>query len=117
MRGALAACDSMLATCARVSVSEDATFGAQMMAVATAAKLAAASALAASAIARLEEAQTHRELAAAKIKLSLRTPASHRAARRTSSTRDAPAYDPNDWRNYSDDDDEESTNNRNEWPE
>ncbi len=102
MRGALAACDSMLGTCARVSVSENATFGAQMMAVATAAKLASAAALAASAIARLEEAETHRQLAAAKIEV----------------TRATPAYDADDWRAYSDDD-EESTNNlnENEWPE
>ncbi|MGN6515330.1 MAG: hypothetical protein ACTHLR_05765 [Rhizomicrobium sp.] len=116
MRGALAACDSMLATCARVSVSEAASFDARMMAVATAAKLAAASALAASAIARLEEAQTHRELAATKIRLSLRPPAPNRAARRASSTRAAPAYDADDWRAYSDEE-EESTNNRSEWPE
>jgi hypothetical protein len=116
MRGALAACDSMLATCARVSVTEDATFGAQMMAVATAAKLASAAALAASAIARLEEAQTHRELAATKIELSLRPPAQSRAARRTSAARATPAYDADDWRAYSDDE-EESTNNPNAWPE
>jgi hypothetical protein len=116
MRGALAACDSMLATCARVSVSEDATFGAQMMAVATAAKLASAAALAASAIARLEEAQTHRELAATKIELSLRPPAQRRAARRTPAARATPAYDADDWRAYRDDD-EESTNNPDAWPE
>jgi hypothetical protein len=117
MRGALAACDSMLATCARVSVSEDATFDAQMMAVATAAKLASAAALAASAIARLEEAQTHRDLAAAKIDV---TRASHPAASpRPSARRDVSHHDvPDDWSAYSDDDeDAESTNNPGEWPE
>jgi len=120
MRGALAACDSMLATCARVSVSEDATFGAQMMAVATAAKLASAAALAASAIARLEEAETHRQLAAAKIDVTRasQNTSTRRAARRVSSTRNAPAYPADDWSAYSDDD-EESTNNlgEGEWPE
>lgn len=120
MRGALAACDSMLGTCARVSVSENATFGAQMMAVATAAKLASAAALAASAIARLEEAETHRQLAAAKIEVTRasRNASARRATRRASSTRATPAYDADDWRAYSDDD-EESTNNlnENEWPE
>jgi hypothetical protein len=120
MRGALAACDSMLATCARVSVSDTATFGARMMAVATGAKLAAASALAASAIARLEEAQTHRQLAAAKIEVTRasRNASARRAERRVSSARNASGYGPDDWRAYSDDD-EESTNNpnENEWPE
>jgi hypothetical protein len=117
MRGALAACESLLGDCARVAVSDTATFGAQMMAAATAAKLATASALAASAIARLNEAETHRQLAAAKIELSLRPPApSAPNARRASSARTTPAYDASDWRAYSDDD-EESTNNQGEWPE
>jgi hypothetical protein len=117
MRGAHAACDSMLATCARVSVSDDATFGAQMMAVAAAAKLASAAALAASAIARLEEAQTHRDLAAAKIDV---TRASQHASPRPAARRarrDVSHHDvPDDWSAYSDDD-EESTNNPNAWPE
>lgn len=120
MRGALAACDSMLGRCASVVGSENASYAAQMMAAATAAKLAAASALAASAIARLEEAQTHRQLAAAKIEVTRasRNASARRATRRTSSTRATPAYDADDWRAYSDDD-EESTNNpnENEWPE
>lgn len=119
MRGALAACESVLGECARIAHNRDgASFDARMMAAGTAAKLATASALAAQAIARLEEAQTHRELAAAKIELSLRPPATpssmRRAARRASVARATPAYDADDWRAYSDDE-EESTNNP--WPE
>ncbi|MBS0275873.1 MAG: hypothetical protein JSR55_16160, partial [Proteobacteria bacterium] len=67
VRGALAACESLLGDCARVAGDREETSAAQMLAAATAAKLASAAALAASAIARLEEAQTHRQLAAAKI--------------------------------------------------
>jgi hypothetical protein len=119
MRGALAACESLLGDCARVAGDRDETSAAQMLAAATAAKLASAAALAASAIARLNEAETHQRLAAAKIELSLRPPASHHSAtsrRRASSPRATPAYDADDWRAYSDDD-EESTNNQGEWPE
>ena len=114
IRGALAACESLLGDCARLSGSERASFDARMMAAATAAKLASAAALAASAIARLEEAQTHRELAAAKIDVTRAAAGPRPAVRRT--RRDASHHDvPDDWRAYSDDG-EESTNNR-EWPE
>jgi len=121
MRGALAACESLLGDCARVAGDREETSAGQMLAAATAAKLASAAALAASAIARLEEAQTHQRLADAKIDV---TRASHtsprRAERRASVVRAAPAYDADDWRAYSDDDEDgESTNNlkENEWPE
>ena len=70
-----------------------------------------------SAIARLEEAETHRALAAAKIDVTRAAASPRPAARRVSATRNTPAYAPDDWRAYSDDDDEESTNNRGEWPE
>jgi hypothetical protein len=115
MRVALAACESVLGECARIAHNRDsASFDARMMAAGTAAKLAAASALAAQAIARLEEAQTHRALADAKIDV---TRASQHASPRRTAPPDEPAYDPDDWRNYSDDDDEESTNNPNAGPE
>jgi hypothetical protein len=113
MRGALAACESLLGDCARIAHNRDsASFDARMMAAGTAAKLAAASALAAQAIARLEEAQTHRALADAKIDV---TRASQHASPRRTAPPDKPAYDPDDWRNYSDD--EKSTNNPNAGPE
>lgn len=119
MRGALAACESLLNDCARVARDREETSAAQMLAAATAAKLASAAALAASAIARLEEAQTHRDLAAAKIDV---TRASQHArprpaARHAASRRDMSHHDVrDDWSAYSDDD-EESTNNQGEWPE
>ena len=119
MRGALAACESLLGDCARVAGDREETSAAQMLAAATAAKLASAAALAASAIARLEEAQTHRDLAAAKIDVTRASQHAsqyarpHPAVRRA--RRDVSHHDVrDDWSAYSDDD-EESTNNP--WPE
>ncbi len=89
LRATLAACESLLGDCARVASDKDESSAAQMVAAATAAKLASASALAASAIARLADAETHQRLATAKIELSQMP---RRFARREPAYGDPPDY-------------------------
>ena len=99
VRAALAACESLMADCARVAGDREETSAAQMLAAATASKLAAASAQAACAIARLADAETHQRLADAKIELAQR-PAPRRIARPVARPDDD--YGSNDWRAYRD---------------
>jgi hypothetical protein len=71
LRAELSACQGLMADCAGIAGNADESATARMLAAQTAAKLAAASALTASAIARLAEAETHQRLANVKIELSL----------------------------------------------
>jgi hypothetical protein len=115
LRAGLSACHGLIADCATLARDGDETPAARMLAAQTASKLAAASALTAQAIARLTEAETHQRLADAKIDVTSRHHQPNGSERR-SATRNQPAYDAGDWRAYSDDD-EESTNNGNAWPD
>jgi len=71
LRAEVLACQGLMTDCAGISGNTDEGPNARMLAAQTAAKLATASALAASAIAKLAEAETRQRLANVKIELSL----------------------------------------------